>query len=228
LISTSSEPAEIKTDPAPIHNRSSSDPKTNTGNSDHKDSCPSQAPVTPPPGWKLADDSDPFEQPKGAGLSTEAPGAGPEQPSANAEQDLPKNSAQKGSGRKVDFDNPRCRGTSPRQEAGGGYPADFEIFWQTCPKRRGGAGGKAQPYKKWRSWSQAQKDQALRSAQAWAKQREGKDPEFTQKIIRWINEGCWETAEGDWKQEQSDRSTGKFDNQKKSYAQQNYESVYSI
>lgn len=127
----------------------------------------------------------------GAGPSKPASGAGctnPDPQPAESQQAAPNGAGHPRSAR------------ADRWKPGDGYPESFEVFWGACPKRcpkAGGAGGKADVYRKWRRLKPHQQVIALRSAEAWASKREGQDAAYTQKIIRWWNEGCWETAADD-------------------------------
>lgn len=76
----------------------------------------------------------------------------------------------------------------------GGYPAEFETFWRSCPKasRRG---GKKKPFEVWRKLSPGERIAVMEGCRLWCKRVKDKDPRYIEMVQTWMNQRRWETEE---------------------------------
>jgi hypothetical protein len=81
----------------------------------------------------------------------------------------------------------------------GELEAQFEQFWQTCPKRKGPQGaGKSKLFEKWKPLGAEKRAAALAGAELWARRvkSEGGATKYTPMIQTWFNQRRWESEVG--------------------------------
>lgn len=87
--------------------------------------------------------------------------------------------------------------TSPNEDSGKvirfEYPGEFVMWWTEFPPRKGFS--KSEAYKEWKKLSEAERDDALEGAIAYAEQIrvEKTAPQYIKHPCRWLKERRWET-----------------------------------